>query len=306
MSDLDGLPRVEFAFPGPLRDKLVAAVLSGAKTSTTGLVAAYEAEGEPLPEVGRRGVVVDSAERDVAVLETVAVDTVRLADVGWEHARDEGEGHRSVAEWRAAHEDFWHGAEVRAAMGDPGFTVDDDTLVVVQRFRLVRTLDDHGRFEPARTSTERNTLAGFLDWQRATLAMKCEGLDAEQLRRRALPPSELSLLGLVRHMAEVEHGWFRGVVCGESGGGLWPRTGDGESTDFDVDDADPDEMFAAWRAECDNSRAVVAARELDQAVRWRDETYSVRWVVTHMIEEYARHNGHADLLREHIDGVTGE
>ncbi|RFU41448.1 DUF664 domain-containing protein [Actinomadura logoneensis] len=306
MGDLRGLERLEFAFPGPLRDRLVAAILSGAKTSTTGLLAEYEAGGDPLPEPGRRGVLVDSAERDVAVLETVEVGTVRLADVGWEHARDEGEGHRSVAEWRAAHEDFWHGAEMRAVLGDPDFTVDDDTLVVTERFRVVRTLADHGRYEPARTSGERETLAGFLDWQRATLALKCEGLDADQLRRKALLPSELSLLGLVRHMAQVEHDWFRVVVCGDDRAGLWPRAADGGYTDFHVDDADPDEMFAVWRGECENSRAVVAERDLDQAVRWRDETYSVRWVVTHMIEEYARHNGHADLLREHIDGVTGE
>ncbi|MFC4908647.1 DUF664 domain-containing protein [Actinomadura gamaensis] len=305
MSELDGLPRLEFAFPGPLRDELVAAIMDGAKTSTTGLVAAYEAQDEPLPEPGRQGVLVDSAERSVAVLETVSVETVRLADVSWEHARDEGEGHRSLAEWRAAHEEFWHGEQMRALLGDPDFTVGDDTLVVAERFRVVRNLAENGRLEPARTAGERATLAGFLDWQRATLEMKCAGLDAEQLRRRELEPSDLSLLGLVRHLAEVERSWFRVVFSGEEAESIWPRV-DGEMADFLVDDADPAEAFEAWRAECRKARAIVASHDLGETVRWRDETFSLRWIVTHMIEEYARHNGHADLLRERIDGVTGE
>ncbi|WP_034484547.1 DinB family protein [Actinomadura oligospora] len=161
------------------------------------------------------------------------------------------------------------------------------------------------RIEPPHTADERATLAGFLDWQRATLALKCEGLDAGQLRRKELAPSGLSLLGLVRHMAEVERSWFRHVVCGEENGGYWPRV-NGEMADFLVDDADPDEAFAVWRAECENSRAIVAAHDLDERAEWKGDTYALRWIVTHMIEEYARHNGHADLLRERIDGVTGE
>ncbi|MCP2340735.1 mycothiol transferase [Actinomadura rupiterrae] len=306
MTELDGLPRLEFAFPGPLRDKLVAAIMDGAKTSTTGLVAAYKEEDEPLPEPGRQGVLIDSVERTVAVLETVAVETVRLADVSWEHARDEGEGYHSLAEWRTAHESFWHGAEMRELLGDPDFTVDDDTLVVTERFRLVRNLaDEHGRLEPAHTSGERATLAGFLDWQRDTLAMKCKGLDADQLKRKSLTPSDLSLLGLVRHLAEIERSWFREVFAGESPGPIWPRV-DGEHADFLVDDADPGEAFEAWHAECDRARAIVASHDLGEVVHWRDEDWSLRWIVTHMIEEYARHNGHADLLRERIDGTTGE
>ncbi|MFC5180442.1 DinB family protein [Actinomadura harenae] len=165
--------------------------------------------------------------------------------------------------------------------------------------------DGTGRREPPTTAGERDTLAGFLDWQRDTLAMKCAGLDAERLRRKEIPPSDLSLLGLVRHMAEVERGWFRHVVCGEESGSHWPRV-NGGMADFLVADADAEEAFAVWRAECENSRAIVASRDLDERVHRRDETYTVRWIVTHMIEEYARHNGHADLLRERIDGVTGE
>ncbi|MFE7560637.1 ASCH domain-containing protein [Kitasatospora sp. NPDC057500] len=127
----------EFAFPGPLRDRLVGAVLSGAKTSTTGLLAEYEREGEPLPVVGTRGAVVDSDGRIVAVTETTEVRVVPLVEVDLRHALDEGEGYASVAEWRAGHEGFWHGAELRAALGDPAFTVDDGTAVVLERFRLV-------------------------------------------------------------------------------------------------------------------------------------------------------------------------
>ena len=135
--NLDDLPRMEFAFPGPLRDQLVAAVLSGAKTATTGLVLEYERENEPLPEVGQLLAVVDSADRRIAAIELTQVRLIRLADVDLQHALDEGEGDESVAEWRAGHEKFWHSAEVRAELGDPHFTVNDDTPVLAQRFRLV-------------------------------------------------------------------------------------------------------------------------------------------------------------------------
>ncbi|WP_327676197.1 ASCH domain-containing protein [Kitasatospora sp. NBC_00458] len=137
---ITGLRVEEFAFPGPLRDELVAAVLSGAKTSTTGLLAEYEHEGEPLPRAGARGAVVDSAGQVVAVTETTDVRVVPLGEVGLQHALDEGEGYTTVAGWRTAHEGFWHGAELRAALGDPGFTVDDATPVVLERFRLVADL----------------------------------------------------------------------------------------------------------------------------------------------------------------------
>src|SRR6516225_166495 len=133
------LPVAEFAFPGPLRDQLVAAVVAGEKTTTTGLVVDYERAGDPLPRPGLRQAVVDSAGRPVAVIETTAVKVMRLGDVGLAHALGEGEGYTSVAEWRAAHERFWHSKEMREALSDPAFTVDDDTLVVAQTFRLVET-----------------------------------------------------------------------------------------------------------------------------------------------------------------------
>ncbi|WP_369213730.1 ASCH domain-containing protein [Streptomyces flavofungini] len=140
MTTESSLPTAEFAFPGPLRDQLVAAILDGSKTSTTGLVVGYEREGEPLPEVGERSVVVDSGDRPVAVIEVTEVRVVPLADVDLAHAVDEGEGYTTVAQWRAGHEEFWHGAEMRDALGDPGFTVDDGTGVVLERFRLVADL----------------------------------------------------------------------------------------------------------------------------------------------------------------------
>jgi uncharacterized protein YhfF len=140
--NLDDLPRAEFAFPGPLRDRLVAAILSGAKTSTSGLVLEYERANEPLPSVGQLEAVVDSDDRRVAAIELTEVRVVRLADIDMQHVLDEGEGDESVAQWRAGHESFWHSAEVRAELGDPTFTVNDDTLVLAERFRVVHTADD--------------------------------------------------------------------------------------------------------------------------------------------------------------------
>ncbi|MEU0557110.1 ASCH domain-containing protein [Dactylosporangium sp. NPDC006015] len=134
------LPTFQFAFPGPLRDALVAAVLNGTKTTTTGLLQDWEIDGEPLPTAGDQSAVVDSAERPVAVIELTGVEVRRLGDVDARHARDEGEGHATVAAWRAGHEEFWHGADYRGWLGDPGFTVDDDTPAVLQRFRVVEKL----------------------------------------------------------------------------------------------------------------------------------------------------------------------
>jgi uncharacterized protein YhfF len=129
---------MELAFPGPLRDRLVAAVLAGTKTTTSGLVADYEHEGSPLPRPGLSQAVIDSAGKPVAVIETTSVQLIRLGDVGLAHVVGEGEGFTSVAEWRADHDQFWHSEQVRQALGDPAFTVDDDTLVVAQTFRLVK------------------------------------------------------------------------------------------------------------------------------------------------------------------------
>ncbi|MFE5832882.1 MULTISPECIES: ASCH domain-containing protein [unclassified Streptomyces] len=128
------------AFPGPLRDRLVAAVLSGEKTATTGLLLEYEAENEELPEVGERSAVVDSDGREVAVVEITEVQVLPLRDADLRLALGEGEGYRSVAEWRAGHEDFWHGEEMREALGDPEFVVDGGTMLVVEWFEVVEVL----------------------------------------------------------------------------------------------------------------------------------------------------------------------
>jgi uncharacterized protein YhfF len=135
--NLDDLPVAEFAFPGPLRDQLVAAILSGAKTSTSGLMIEYEREGLALPPVGKRLAVIDSGGQRVAAIELTEVRVVRLADVDLQHAIDEGEGYQTVAQWREGHERFWRSPQMRAELGDPEFTVNDDTLVVAERFRLI-------------------------------------------------------------------------------------------------------------------------------------------------------------------------
>ena len=132
----EDLPVAEFAFPGPLRDQLVAAILDGAKTTTSSLLAGYGRD-EPLPAPGLRQAVIDSSGHRVAVIETTAVRVIRLGDIDIAHALGEGEGYRSVAEWRAGHERFWHSPEVRSELGDPEFTVNDDTLVVAQTFSLL-------------------------------------------------------------------------------------------------------------------------------------------------------------------------
>ncbi|MGO2519684.1 MAG: ASCH domain-containing protein [Microbacterium sp.] len=137
MPEATDLPVSEYAFPGSLRDQLVGAILSGEKTSTTSLVAGYELEGEPLPAVGDRGIVIDSAGEPVCVEEITEVRIVRLADVDLEHAIAEGEGYTTVAAWRAGHEEFWHSSEFRGEMGDANFTVDDDTRAVLVRFRVL-------------------------------------------------------------------------------------------------------------------------------------------------------------------------
>jgi uncharacterized damage-inducible protein DinB len=152
---------------------------------------------------------------------------------------------------------------------------------------------------------ERAMLETWLDWHRDTLARKCAGVPAEQLRQRAVPPSTMSLLGLVRHMAEVERAWFRRRIAGQDIARLY--SGADDDGDFDnVDDADTEEAFATWRAECEAAREVMRGVEtLDHTFDLRGYTLSVRWVLVHMIEEYARHNGHADLLRERLDGSKG-
>ena len=150
-------------------------------------------------------------------------------------------------------------------------------------------------------------LSAFLDFHRATLAAKCAGLSAEQLRSKAVPPSNLSLLGMVRHMAEVERNWFRPVLGGEPMGSIFAPGLNWEAAFSEVAEADVAAAFAAWEAECAHARELVAAAPDLDITGDRDGrgVFSLRWVLIHMIEEYARHNGHADLIRERLDGATG-
>jgi hypothetical protein len=159
------------------------------------------------------------------------------------------------------------------------------------------------RPEVPRIADERRMLEAWLEFHRATLLWKCSGLSDSQLKLRSAPPSSLSLLGLVRHMTEVERSWFRRRIAGEDAPPLY-YTEQRPDDDFDaLDDTPVAAVFVAYREELGRCRSVLAARSLDDEV---GGTNSVRWIVTHMIEEYARHNGHADLLREAIDGATGD
>ncbi|MGR8007957.1 DinB family protein [Streptomyces hypolithicus] len=146
-----------------------------------------------------------------------------------------------------------------------------------------------------------------LDFHRATLAMKCEGLSDEDLRRQSMPPSTLSLLGLVRHMAEVERAWFRRVINGEDVPLVWSAVGDFQAA-YDARTATRAEAFGTWHTEVEQARRIEGeAPSLDVTgrVAKTGEDVSLRLVMVHLIHEYARHNGHADFLREGIDGAVG-
>ena len=168
---------------------------------------------------------------------------------------------------------------------------------------------DDPRRVGASLGDERATLTDYLRFQRQTLELKCAGLDAEQLARRSVEPSTMSLLGLVRHLAEVERSWFRRVMAGGDAPKRY-QTDEEPDGDFDGAVADPAvvaEAWAAWRAEVAFAESFVAAApDLAITGRSRYGEVSLREVLVHMIEEYARHNGHADLLRERIDGRVGQ
>ncbi|AWT41838.1 MULTISPECIES: DinB family protein [Streptomyces] len=165
------------------------------------------------------------------------------------------------------------------------------------------------RPQPSTTADERTMLEGWLDYHRRTLAWKCEGLSEAQLRTAAVEPSELSLMGLVRHMAEVERIWFRRTLVNEDLGPIYFSDEDPDG-EFHLTDADTwEEAYATWQAEIEIARRNAARFGLDDLTEGRHRRtgaqYNLRWLYTHMIEEYARHNGHADLIRERIDGATG-
>lgn len=161
---------------------------------------------------------------------------------------------------------------------------------------------------PPLHADERTTLEGWLEFYRATLVMKCDGLADEQLRTASVPPSPLTLLGLVQHMAEVERNWFRRVLSGEPVAPIHDPDADpnGHAGGFDLaDDVDLDTARSTWEDEVAHARANCATRTLDETSPFMGGDVTLRWIYTHMIAEYARHAGHADLIRERIDGVTG-
>ena len=170
-------------------------------------------------------------------------------------------------------------------------------------------MHDYEADRPAEVAGERETLDSWLEFHRATLARKCEGLTDDQLREQSVPPSTISLLGLVRHMAEVERGWFQQVLAGEDVPDLYVTPEDQGRRFHRRRDRRRRSELRRLAAECELARkAVAAAPSLDllAAEQTRSGRVSLRWIMVHMIEEYARHNGHADLLRERIDGATGD
>src|SRR6266540_2981255 len=162
-------------------------------------------------------------------------------------------------------------------------------------------------YPPYVVDGERAMLEHWLEYHRATLAMKCDGLSDEQLRQRAVPPSTLSLLGLVRHMAEVERSWFLRVLSGEDAPPRYFTDANPDGEFDDVQDADVAEAFASWREDCERARErVAAAASLDATGERRGGPFWLPWILVLRMRDYARHNGHADLLRERIDGSVGD
>ncbi|MEO3822977.1 DinB family protein [Actinomadura sp. B10D3] len=165
---------------------------------------------------------------------------------------------------------------------------------------------ERGGFPAA--ADESTSLEAFLDFHRRTLLLKCAGLNGEQLAAKPLPSTSLSLLGLVRHLAENERWWFRNRFGKDTSAVDLYCDEEHPDGDFDLGDPDGAEAdFATYAREVELARATAAGRSLDEEFSGRDGgTLTLRWVYLHMIEEYARHNGHADLLREAVDGTTGE
>jgi uncharacterized protein DUF664 len=167
---------------------------------------------------------------------------------------------------------------------------------------------ENEREEPPLVSDERTSLAAWLDYHRSTLRLKCEGVSGPDMVRPSVPTSGLTLLGLLQHMTVVDWWWFERVFDGQDTPQLYASEDDPDFEFHSLDPGSVDEALAAFDTQCARSRAIVEQAEsldaltVDPARKTRD----LRWVMVHMIEEYARHNGHADLLREAIDGIVGD
>jgi uncharacterized damage-inducible protein DinB len=169
------------------------------------------------------------------------------------------------------------------------------------------------RQDPIEAADERTQLTQFLDYHRATMLMKADGLDRAQMSATTAA-SDLTLAGLLKHLALVEDGWFRGTLLGEEPAPWWRDVDEEADPDWDFRTAvedDPADLIALYEDTCERSReAVASVASLDDLAvgssRRTGQRFNLRWILLHMIEETARHNGHADLLREAIDGLTGE
>lgn len=166
--------------------------------------------------------------------------------------------------------------------------------------------DDDPRQDGGWDNEERSVLLGFLNDRRVTLRLKCQGLDAEQMARHSVPPSDLSLLGLVRHIASVENYWFQHVIADADSERLFcDETGADQAFEVEPDDAIVDEAWSVWSREVERSDAVIGG-VADMGAYAAGQRVPVREVLVHVIREYAQHLGHADLLRERIDGRVGQ
>lgn len=171
---------------------------------------------------------------------------------------------------------------------------------------MVEDIKDPRREEPPFVLPEREMLEAWLEFHRATLLLKCEGLDDDERKARPVKTSKLSLHGLVRHMAEVERNWFRRVLLrAPDTPPIWYDPAVEDSELVPLDDATWQSDLEVWKAECEHSREAAAGHSLDDTGLRRGRACSLRWIYVHMIEEYARHNGHADLIRELLDGAVG-
>jgi len=171
---------------------------------------------------------------------------------------------------------------------------------------MVGDMVDPRRSEPEFLLDERAMLEGWLEFHRLTLQLKCERVDDAGRKQRPVPTSLLSLHGLVRHMAEVERNWFQRVLAEDaSAKPIWFTDSEPDGDLAPLDDAEWDADLAMWQAQCEISRAIAATRDLDDTGMRHGKPCSLRWIYVHMIEEYARHNGHADLIREIVDGEVG-
>jgi uncharacterized damage-inducible protein DinB len=171
---------------------------------------------------------------------------------------------------------------------------------------MVDDLRDPRRQEPPYVLAEREMLEAWLEFHRTTLLLKCEGVDDVGRKSRPVPTSKLSLHGLVRHMAEVERNWFRRALQRDvQAPDIWQHSGDADGELVPLDEADWEVDLRAWQDECDASRRAAASHSLDDTGIRDGKACSLRWIYVHMVEEYARHNGHADIIRELVDGAVG-